>query len=382
MPPIIHKIKHVPVLISDFKNLFPEIKGIWVDGTFGFGGYSDYLLKAGAKKLIVLDLDPDVKKYVKRLEKKWPNKIPNHDYYQSILTLPGIYYKSKKKILGEVNYIKTDDVVEKKWSNKINFFNSNFIEIKKIITSLGIEDVEGVFLDIGVSSMQLDKALRGFSFKQDGPLDMRMSRDGPTASDFINKADENLISEVIFKYGEEKRSKIIARHIVQSRKNFKIDTTYKLSKIIEGVLGFKHSNKKHPATKSFQAIRIAINNELNNLVFGLYSSYDVLKIGGILAIITFHSLEDRLVKRFFNQVSRINNPLSELKKVGGISTPLFEKINKKPIVASEKEIQLNPRARSAKLRVVRKLSNKSFNVDTQILGLPQISESLKEFQCV
>ena len=227
MPSINHKIKHVPVLISDFKNLFPEIKGIWVDGTFGFGGYSDYLLKAGAKKLIVLDLDPDVKKYVKRLEKKWPNKI--------------------------------------------NFFNSNFIGIKKVITSLGIEDVEGVFLDIGVSSMQLDQALRGFSFKQDGPLDMRMSRNGPTASDFINKADENLISEVIFKYGEEKRSKIIARHIVQSRKNFKIDTTYKLSKIIEGVLGFKHSNKKHPATKSFQAIRIAINNELNNLVFGLYS---------------------------------------------------------------------------------------------------------------
>ena len=272
-------------------------------------------------------------------------------------------------------------------------FSQDSQVIKKIITSLGIEDVEGVFLDIGVSSMQLDKALRGFSFKQDGPLDMRMSRNGPTASDFINKADENLISEVIFKYGEEKRFRSLTRTLPFKYKkiypeekfllkNFKIDTTYKLSKIIEGVLGFKHSNKKHPATKSFQAIRIAINNELNNLVFGLYSSYDVLKIGGILAIITFHSLEDRLVKRFFNQVSRINNPLSELKKVGGISTPLFEKINKKPIVASEKEIQLNPRARSAKLRVVRKLSHKSFNVDTQILGLPQISESLKEFQCV
>ena len=331
-------IDHVPVLISDFKNLFPKITGIWVDGTFGFGGYSNYLLEAGAKKLVVIDLDPDVKGYVDKLETKWPNKI--------------------------------------------DFYISNFVEIKNILKNLEIQDIDGVLLDIGVSSMQLDKSLRGFSFRNDGPLDMRMSRIGPTASDFINYAEESLISEVIFKYGEETRSKLIAKRIVESRTKFKIDTTFKLSKIIEGVLGIKHGNKKHPATKSFQAIRIAINNELNNLVFGLYSSYKVLKVGGFLAIITFHSLEDRIVKRFFNQVYQINNPLNDLKKFGGVSTPLFEKINKKPIIASDKEIEKNPRSRSAKLRVVKKISNKSILLDLKKLGLPQVSDKLREFQCV
>ena len=331
-------IEHVPVLISDFKNLFPKITGIWVDGTFGFGGYSNYLLEAGAKKLVVIDLDPDVKGYVDKLETKWPNKI--------------------------------------------DFYISNFVEIKNILKNLEIQDIDGVLFDIGVSSMQLDKSLRGFSFRNDGPLDMRMSRIGPTASDFINYAEESLISEVIFKYGEEKRSKLIAKRIVESRKKFKIDTTNKLSKIIEGVLGIKHGNKKHPATKSFQAIRIAINNELNNLVLGLYSSYNVLKVGGFLAIITFHSIEDRIVKRFFNQVYQINNPLNDLKKFGGVSTPLFEKINKKPIIASDKEIEKNPRSRSAKLRVVRKISDKSILLDFKKLGLPQVSDKLREFQCV
>ena len=330
-------IEHVPVLISDFRNLFPKISGTWVDGTFGFGGYSDYLLKAGVEKLIVIDVDPDVKQHINKLQIKWPNKI--------------------------------------------DFYISNFIEMKNILKNLEIKHIDGVLLDIGVSSMQLDKSLRGFSFRNDGPLDMRMSRNGPTASDFINNAEENLIAEVIYKYGEEAKSKIIAKRIVESRKKSKIDTTYKLSKIIEGISGIKNGVKKHPATKSFQAIRIAINNELNNLALGLYCAYDVLKVGGYFAIITFHSLEDRIVKRFFNQVSKTSDPLSELKKFGGVSTPFFQKINKKPIIASEKEIKINPRSRSAKLRVVRKLSNKSIMLNLKKLGLPQVSDSLREFQC-
>ena len=330
-------IEHVPVLISDFRNLFPKISGIWVDGTFGFGGYSDYLLEAGVEKLIVIDVDPDVKQHINKLQTKWPSKI--------------------------------------------DFYISNFIEMKKILKNLELKNIDGVLLDIGVSSMQLDKSLRGFSFRNDGPLDMRMSRNGPTASDFINNAEENLIAEVIYKYGEESKSKIIAKRIIESRKKSKIDTTYKLSKIIEGISGIKSGVKKHPATKSFQAIRIAINNELNNLVLGLYYAYDILKVGGYFAIITFHSLEDRIVKRFFNQVSKTNDPLSELKKIGGVSTPFFQKINKKPITASDKEIKINPRSRSAKLRVVRKLSNKPLLLDMKKLGLPQVSNNLREFQC-
>ena len=331
-------IGHIPVLISDFRKIFPKISGIWVDGTFGFGGYSKYLLEAGVEKLIVIDVDPDVKQHIDNLQAKWPSKI--------------------------------------------DFHISNFIKIKNILKNLDINHIDGVLLDIGVSSMQLDKSLRGFSFRNDGPLDMRMSRNGPTASDFINHAEENLIAEVIYKYGEESKSKIIAKRIVESRKKSKIDTTYKLSNIIEGISGTKNGVKKHPATKSFQAIRIAINNELNNLVFGLYYAYDVLKVGGYFAIITFHSLEDRIVKRFFNQVSKTNDQLSELKKFGGVSTPFFQKINKKPIIASEKEIKINPRSRSAKLRVVKKLSNNALLLDLKKLGLPQVSDSLRAFQCV
>ena len=337
MYPINKSIEHISVLLSDFKNLFPKIDGIWVDGTFGFGGYSEYILDAGAKKIIVIDLDPDVRKNVERLEKKWPNKI--------------------------------------------DFYISNFNEINNIIRKSGNEDVDGIILDLGVSSMQLDNAIRGFSIKNDGPLDMRMSKNGPTASDFINNAEESLISEVIFKYGEENRAKTIARRIVENRKKFKIDTTYKLSNIIEGVFGYIPRNKIHPATKSFQAIRIAINNELNNLIWGLISSYKALKVGGVLAIISFHSLEDRIVKRFFNQVSTNDCPISEIKKMGGTSKPLFEKINSKPIGASEEEILKNPRSRSAKLRLARKLSNKDPLVDFKKIGLPQISNTLKAFQC-
>ena len=329
--------EHIPVLISDFRNLFPKISGIWVDGTFGFGGYSNYLLEAGVEKLIAIDLDPDVKQHINNLQTKWPSKI--------------------------------------------DFYISNFIEIKNILKKLEIKHIDGVLLDLGVSSMQLDKSLRGFSFRNDGPLDMRMSKNGPTASDFINNAEENLIAEIIYKYGEETKSKIIAKRIVESRRKIKIDTTYKLSKIIEEISGIKNGRKKHPATKSFQAIRIAINNELNNLVFGLSYAYEFLKVGGYFAIITFHSLEDRIVKRFFNQVSKTNNPLSELKKFGGVSTPFFQKINKKPIIASEQEKKINPRSRSAKLRVVRKLSNKALFIDLKKLGLPQVADSLREFQC-
>ena len=332
-----NSVDHVSVLLSEFKKLFPKISGIWVDGTFGYGGYSEYLLQAGARKILVFDIDPDVRKYVKRVEKKWPRKL--------------------------------------------RFFNSNFSKVNKIIKSKEIEKIDGVLLDIGISSMQLDRSIRGFSFKNDGPLDMRMSKRGPTAEDFINNADENLISDVIFKYGEEKKAKTIARRIVKIREEIKIDTTFKLSKIIESVYGVWKKQKIHPATRSFQAIRIAINNELYNLVNGLMSSYKILKVGGFFAIITFHSLEDRIVKRFFNQVSKLDNPLNEIKKVGGNYIPLFEKINKKPIVPSYDEILINPRSRSAKLRIVKKISNNNLTVDLKTLGLPFISNKLREFQC-
>ncbi len=329
--------KHVPVLTSDFSSLIPSISGIWIDGTFGSGGYSRVLLESGAEKVIAIDIDPDVLPIAERFEEIWPGMF-------KILT-------------------------------------GNFCEMSELVAGLGIRNITGIVLDLGISSMHVDISTRGFSIKNDGPLDMRMSKEGPSACDFINYASETLISEVLLKYGEERHAKAIAKQIVSVRSETPIESTHQLASLIEKVLGTGSTLRIHPATRSFQAIRVAINNELQNLIQGLISGYHLLNVGGLFAVISFHSLEDRIVKRFFNLRTNSESALNELKRIGGNSEPLFEKLNKRPIVADAQELFQNPRSRPAKLRIVKKISDGYVKIRPESLGLPNVSSSLREFQC-
>ena len=328
---------HIPVLLSDFSSLLPQVSGIWIDGTFGFGGYSKRLLGSGASKVLAIDLDPDVLSRAYNLEQIWPNRF--------------------KLLIG------------------------NFCQMGQLVKKLGVTRVSGVFMDLGLSSMQVDSPIRGFSLKNDGPLDMRMSKKGPSAKDFINQANESLISDVLLKYGEERHAKAIAKSIVIARKKNHIESTYQLVSLIEKVLGFNNRYKIHPATRTFQAIRIAINNELENLIEGLISANKLLGIGGLLSVITFHSLEDRIVKRFFNLQTQNDNSLNEIKCIGGNRRPLFKKINKRPVMANHEELEMNPRARSAKLRIVKKVVDQFVSIEPNKLGLPNVPPSLRDFQC-
>jgi len=212
--------------------------------------------------------------------------------------------------------------------------------------------VDGVTLDIGVSSMQLDRAERGFSFQADGPLDMRMSRDGQSAADFVNTADEDEIADVLYHYGEEPKSRRVARAIVAARP---IERTSELAAVVRKALGHHAGMKKDPATRTFQAIRIHLNEELQELEGGLAAAEHVLKPGGRLAVVTFHSLEDRVVKRFLRERSgtapAASRHLPVAKAAGPAAT--FEAVAK-PVRAGEAEVEANPRARSATLRVARR----------------------------
>jgi len=219
------------------------------------------------------------------------------------------------------------------------------------LASLGVEAVDGVTLDIGVSSMQLDRAERGFSFQADGPLDMRMEQAGPSAADFCNEVDEGDIADVLFNLGEERQSRRVARAIVAARP---IETTGQLAGIVRKALGYREHDKKDPATRTFQAIRIHLNRELEELEDGLAAAERVLKPGGRLAIVSFHSLEDRIVKRFLKERSGANPSGSRhLPTIEAAHAPSFDGVAK-PVRAGEAELARNPRSRSATLRVARR----------------------------
>ena len=230
--------------------------------------------------------------------------------------------------------------------------HSNFTEMDKVLAAHGVDGVDGILLDIGVSSHQLDTANRGFSFHMDAPLDMRMSQSGPTAADLINTADEREIARILWEYGEEKFSRQIARNIVEARKDKPIRTTFELSDIICESVPAAVRRAGHPARKSFQAIRIAVNGELDCLSEALDTAFGCLKEGGRLAIITFHSLEDRIVKQRFAAWRQgcICPPQFPVCVCG--RTPAAEPAIRKPIVATPQEEAENPRSRSAKLRCI------------------------------
>ena len=289
---------HVPVLLDEvIAALSPAPGERHVDGTYGAGGYTRAILAKGAE-VIAFDRDPDA------------------------IAAAGM---DKPELLT---------LVEDRFSRMADHVD---------------QPVDGVTLDIGVSSMQLDRADRGFSFQTDGPLDMRMEQAGESAADFVNSADEEEIARVIYEYGEEPKSRRIARSIVAARP---LSRTAELATIVRRASGYKTGDKKDPATRTFQAIRIHVNRELEELEDGLAAAEQVLKPGGRLAVVTFHSLEDRLVKRFLKSRSGASpsgsRHLPEASKTG--PKPTFAKVGK-PVRASAAELARNPRARSATLRV-------------------------------
>jgi len=311
---------HIPVLLAPILAKCAPVKGVWLDGTFGYGGYSRGLLDAGASRVIGIDQDPDV--------------------IARSADLPA----------------------------EIELIRGRFGELD----TLTDVPLDGVVLDIGVSSMQIDEGARGFSFMRDGPLDMRMSQSGPSAADVVNRADEELIANILFQFGEERKSRRIARAIAAARRVEEITSTLRLAEIISKCLPRPKPNQPHPATRSFQALRIAVNDELGELARGLVAAEAALKPGGLLVVVSFHSLEDRMVKRFM-QIRSGNAPrANRYAPESEADTPRFEKVTRKAIEASEAECAANPRARSARLRIARRLEAPAAKTDPQDIGMPKI----------
>jgi 16S rRNA (cytosine1402-N4)-methyltransferase len=312
---------HIPVLIGPLIAACSPISGTWLDGTFGAGGYTQRLLDAGANKVIGVDRDPAVFKMA-----QWAVDNP------------------------------AVELVEDTFSN----------------LDAVASDLDGIVLDLGVSSMQIDQAERGFSFMRDGPLDMRMGQEGRSAADIVNETDETDLADILYTYGEERASRRIARKIVEQRDREPITTTLRLAKLIEGCLPRSKQGQSHPATRSFQAIRIAVNDEYGQLAEGLEAAERALKTGGYLAVVTFHSVEDRMVKRFLQQRGGGMGNANRYSPVLETEKPAFEIVTKKARAADDDEVAQNPRSRSAKLRVARRTDAPSGSVDRSKLGMPQL----------
>jgi 16S rRNA (cytosine1402-N4)-methyltransferase len=229
-----------------------------------------------------------------------------------------------------------------------------------LLSAEGVDDVDGVALDLGVSSMQFDQADRGFSFRASGPLDMRMEKNGPSAADLVNDADEAELADIIFRYGEERRSRRVARAIVEARKQKRIETTGELAEIVRRAVGSRGRDESDPATRTFQALRIAVNDELGELVRGLTAAEQVLAPGGRLAVVSFHSLEDRAVKEFVRaRAGRTPGPSRHAPPRADAEAARLRDLTRKPVLPSAAEIAANPRARSARLRAAEKIGGRA-----------------------
>ena len=293
---------HVPVLVDEVVAVVRPVPGdTIVDGTFGAGGYTRALLGAGAGRVIGFDRDPD-----------------------AIANGPALVPDTRLTLVEE-----------------------RFSQMDRVLEERGLTPVDAIVLDIGVSSMQLDQAERGFAFGQDGPLDMRMSQAGLTAAEFVNEADEADIARVIKEYGEEPRARSVARAIVAARP---LSRTAELAAVVRKALRHHAGMKTDPATRTFQAIRIHLNAELDELEDGLRAAETALRPGGRLAVVTFHSLEDRIVKRFMKERSGAMPAESRHRPLAAAGPAATFDAIAKPVSASESELARNPRARSARLR--------------------------------
>lgn len=313
---------HVPVLLRPLLQAVAPVRGIWIDGTFGAGGYARGLLEAGADQVIGIDRDP----LALRMAEEWS----------------GSYGLRLRLVAG------------------------TFSELDTVADG----PVDGVVLDLGVSSMQLDQAERGFSFLKDGPLDMRMSQSGESAADLVNTAPEEVLADILYLYGEERASRRIARAIVAARGEAPIETTLRLAEIVARCLPRPKPGQSHPATRSFQAIRIAVNTEFEELAEGLMAAERALRPGGMLAVVTFHSLEDRVVKRFLQLRSGGEAQSNRYAPANSPEKPRFQLVTRRAVGPDDQEMAENPRARSAKLRVARRTDAPAGLVDPAALGVP------------
>jgi len=317
---------HVPVLLRPLLAAVAPVSGRWLDGTFGAGGYARGLLEAGAAQVIGVDRDP----LAFELAQSWAG-----DYGDRLVMQQGVF-------------------------SRMDEYAS---------------DLDGVVLDLGVSSMQLDLAERGFSFMKDGPLDMRMSQDGPSAADLVAELSEVELADILFHFGEERASRRIAKAIVRVRALEPITTTLQLTKIVESCLPRSKPGKSHPATRSFQGLRIAVNAEYEELFQGLLAAERALKPGGLLAVVTFHSIEDRMVKRFFQhragKTGRANRFAPEIEEIPS----QFSLVTRKAVGPDDQELAENPRSRSARLRVGRRCEAPATPIDPREIGMPQLKEA-------
>ncbi|MGL9732648.1 MAG: 16S rRNA (cytosine(1402)-N(4))-methyltransferase RsmH [Wolbachia sp.] len=312
---------HIPVLLKEMLlQLSPQNGGVYVDATFGAGGYSKAILESANCKVYAIDRDETVIKFYNDLITKYPNRIK----------LFIEKFSKIKSILNRIQMANTE--IQKK-------------KCDRMISDKIIEGVDGVVFDIGVSSMQLNEGNRGFSFLHDGLLDMRMDCSSQiNASTFVNTLREEEIANIIYNYGEERHSRKIARAIINTRRKKSIKTTFELANIVRSVI-FRGKSKIDPATRTFQAIRIWVNDELGELEKGIRAASEILNKNSKLIVITFHSLEDRIIKTFFRNLCESRSA----------DYRTFSLLNKKVIKASAEEINANPRARSAKLRAIQKL---------------------------
>jgi 16S rRNA (cytosine1402-N4)-methyltransferase len=294
---------HIPVLLDEVVAAIRPAPGMTiVDATFGAGGYTTALLEAGAQ-VHAFDRDPDA--------------------------------------------IAAGATLVARYEGRLVLHPARFSQMRAELAALGITQVDAVVMDIGVSSMQLDQGQRGFAFMHDGPLDMRMSQQGESAADFLNIADEEAIANVLYRYGEERQSRRVARAIIAARP---LATTGELARVVRRALGHKPHDKKDPATRTFQAVRIHVNDELAELEAGLAAAEALLKEGGVLAVVSFHSLEDRIVKHFLRAGSGAGRAVSRhLPGEIPAPAPTFAQVSK-GIRPTEAEIERNPRARSSILR--------------------------------
>ena len=324
--------RHIPVLGREaVAMLSPHAGGVYIDATFGAGGYSRAILDVAGTRLIGIDRD-------------------------------------RTAIAGGF------DLVERS-AGRLTLVEERFSNLADVCAAEGFAAVDGVVMDVGVSSMQLDEAGRGFSFRLDGPLDMRMGQDGPTAADVIAKAAEAELADIIYIFGEERHSRGVARAIVAARKNAPpITTTRALADIVAGVVRGK-PGEIHPATRTFQALRIFVNEELDELQAALAAAERVLKPGGRLAVVSFHSLEDRIVKTFLNERGRISGGSRHLPELAQ-TAPSFHLLTRRPVTPGEAELAANPRARSAKLRAAERTEAAAHRAD-DVPSWPKLADVMR-----
>lgn len=299
---------HIPVLLNEVvAGIAPKDGGVYIDGTFGAGGYASAVLNAADCKVFGIDRDP-------------------------------FAIENGRKLVERFN-------------GRLTLIHGVFGDMKNLTASYGVEKVDGVMLDIGVSSMQIDTPERGFSFQKNGALDMRMSRTGLSAADVVNTFEEHALADLIYAYGEERFSRRIAKSIVEKRKEKPFETTLELASVVRAAMPEKRKEGIDAATRTFQALRIYVNDELEQLRSGLNEAEELLKKGGRMAVVSFHSLEDRIVKTFMQEKSGKQTGVSRYAPQTRPPAATLRLLTKKPILPSEKECARNPRCRSSRLRL-------------------------------